>query len=146
MKSREKEQRDFKNYLYSFLNNPYRWGGDDPINGFDCSGAVQEWLAYFGEDPKGDQTAHALWNYFKFIGRSTKDKRALGGLAFYGSEKKIIHVAMLIDEKRVIEYGGGGPGTTSTENAASQNAFCRIRPIEYRPDFFGVYHPHFLLW
>ncbi len=51
--------QDYKNYLLTYLHKPYLWAGSSPIDGsgLDCSGAVQEWLAPLGLDPKGDQTA-----------------------------------------------------------------------------------------
>ena len=47
-------------YALSFTKIPYRWAGDDPMAGFDCSGYLQEVLASVGMDPRGDQTSQAL--------------------------------------------------------------------------------------
>lgn len=35
-------------YAEKFLGVPYRWGGESPSTGFDCSGLVQFVLAHFG--------------------------------------------------------------------------------------------------
>lgn len=35
-------------YAQLYLGVPYRWAGDSPISGFDCSGLVQFVLAHFG--------------------------------------------------------------------------------------------------
>lgn len=131
-----------RTYALSFIGTRYRWGGDDPIQGFDCSGFVQELLASAGMDPPGDQTAQGLFNHFEITG--TWDSYTLGALAFYGeSVTKITHVAMLLDQYRVIEAGGGGSRTNTIDDAATQNAFVRIRPIRRRCDLVAVVKPRY---
>lgn len=124
----------------SFLGKPYVWGGDDPINGFDCSGLVQEILASVGMDPKGDQTAQGIYDIFNPIG--TPLERGLGALAFYGkSIKEITHIAMLLDEEHIIEAGGGGSKTLTAQDAIRQNAFVRIRRVDNRSDLVAIVMP-----
>ena len=131
-------------YAYQFVGLPYRWGGDDTIDGFDCSGLVQELYASIGFDPPGDQTAQALYEHFKSVSHEKLLKP--GALAFYGkSEDKITHVAMFIDEKRIIEAGGGGSHTQTKEDAAIQNAYIRIRPYDRRKDLVATLYPKELL-
>lgn len=55
--------RLIKDYALMWVMVPYEWGGDD-FAGMDCSGFAQEILAAAGIDPKGDQTAQMLYNYF----------------------------------------------------------------------------------
>ncbi len=44
------------------LGKPYRWGGNDPLAGFDCSGLVIEGLKAAGVLPRvGDWSAAALY-------------------------------------------------------------------------------------
>jgi cell wall-associated NlpC family hydrolase len=132
-------------YAMQFVGVPYRWGGDDPMQGFDCSGLAQELLASVGEDPPGDQTAHTLYRHFKKHGRDWNDgqRPQAGCLAFYGSEYKVTHVAMCIDDYRMIEAGGGGSNTTSVMLASSHNAYVRIRPINSRSDLVSVIRPNY---
>lgn len=130
-------------YAKSFIGQPYRWGGDDPINGFDCSGLCQEILASCGMDPVGDQTADALYRVWKTKGTQ---QRTLGALAFYGTEAKVTHVAFMIDSNRIVEAGGGGSKTLTREDAASQNAYVRIRPVDARKDLVGVYFVTYPAW
>lgn len=136
--------RLLREYALSFLGQPYHWGGDDPIDGFDCSGLVQEILASVGEDPAGDQTAQKLHDYFaQTCGKPSRPE--LGALAFYGrSVKQVTHVAFCLDGARVLEAGGGGATCLSLVDAARLNAFVRIRPLTRRPDLVAVYLPLYL--
>jgi cell wall-associated NlpC family hydrolase len=130
-------------YALSFLGQPYRWGGDDPIDGYDCSGLVQEILASVGADPAGDQTAQTLFEYFRRQGRISGP--ALGALAFYGQNRNAItHVAFCLDRYRVIEAGGGGSKTTTREEAAKQNAFVRVRTFTHRKDLVAIWMPEYV--
>lgn len=130
-------------YALSFLHQPYRWGGDDPLAGFDCSGLVQEILkGGAGFLFSTDMTAHDLYVFLK----TGKEKPAVpqqGALAFFGTEAKIVHVGFCIDSFRMIEAGGGGSKTLTTEDAIKQNAFVRMRPIQTRKDFVGCYLPDY---
>lgn len=131
-------------YAMQFVGTPYRWGGDDPIDGYDCSGFVQELLSSVGHDPKGDQTAQALFDYFNAMGRAEWNVHKIGALAFFGKDPThISHVAMLLDEYRMIEAGGGGSQTTNRAEAAAQNAYIRIRPISNRSDLVAVLRPRY---
>jgi cell wall-associated NlpC family hydrolase len=127
-------------YALSFLGLPYRWGGDDPIHGFDCSGLVQEILASVGMDPPGDQTAHGLFQYF--LTRNAGSAGS-GALAFYGKADAITHIAMLINDTTIIEAGGGGSKTQNMQDAANQNAFVRLRPLKHRKDLVAVLLPNY---
>lgn len=128
-----------------FIGIPYIWGGDDPMRGFDCSGLAQELLAMIGLDPKGDQTAHALFEHFRVNAAVGKTPTA-GSLVFYGSPTRVTHVGVMIDEKHMIEAGGGGSSTSSVEKAIAQNAYIRIRPIKNRTDLVAVVTPKGLPW
>ena len=128
-------------YAKSFLGKPYIWGGDDPIRGFDCSGLVQEILASVGVDPKGDQTAQALYGAFDDC---VVPEPLAGCLAFYGRDlDHISHVAFCISDHQVIEAAGGGSKTKTVEDAVKHNAFIRIRPVKHRLDFLCVVMPRY---
>lgn len=120
-------------YAQKFIGQPYIWGGEGP--GFDCSGFVQEILRSVGLDPKGDQTAQALYDKFKdkMLPTNTPELYQQGWLFFYGSSvQKISHVAMSINPYQIIEAGGGGSKNTSPEMAQKTSAFVRLRPISHR--------------
>ncbi|TXG77618.1 peptidoglycan endopeptidase [Candidatus Dojkabacteria bacterium] len=131
-----------KEYALSFIGVPYRWGGDDAILGYDCSGFIQELLKSCGEDPPEDQTAQKLYDHFEKKGRW--NSLGLGALAFYGKDTtKISHVAMMLDGYRIIEAGGGGSTTIDLNAAAAQNAFIRVRLLKERKDLVAIIKPYY---
>lgn len=131
-----------RDYALKFVGQPYIWAGNNPIEGFDCSGFVQELLASCGMDPPGDQTAQSLFDHFQKNG--AWNVYACGSLAFYGlSVTKITHVAMLLDGYRIIEAGGGGSLVKTKELAALHNAYIRIRTIKHRNDLVAILRPRY---
>ena len=131
-------------YAYSFLGTPYRWGGDDPIAGIDCSGLAIEILKAAGLY-KGhyDTTAQGLYTDMLFTKKAglTKLPDSLC-LAFYGkSDKEISHVGICVSPTHMIEAGGGGSKVVDEKSAAAANAFVRIRPIDSRSDLVGILQP-----
>lgn len=130
-------------YFLSMLNLPYIWGGQDPFNGFDCSGLIQFCLQAVGLDPKGDQTAQALFTHFMSNGHSLQEP-AEGALIFYGtSPNHITHVAYCLDSRTIIEAGGGNQGTKKKADAIKQSACVRLRPWKYRKDYIGIIMPKY---
>ena len=113
------------------LGQPYVWGGNDPIYGFDCSGLVIEILKAVGVLPRiGDWTSEQLYLYFK--NRETSRLRP-GCLLFYVRSHKIGHVEIVWrvigKTTLVIAAAGGGSKTKTREDAAEQNAYVKVRPI-----------------
>lgn len=131
-------------YALSFVGTPYRWGGDDPMGGFDCSGLVQEILAAVGEDPPGDQSSHTLYLHFSRYGIiRDNDIVSAGDLAFFGTTSRIIHVTFCIDDCRMIEAGGGGRHVMRPKDAEEHNAYVRVRPINSRSDLVKIIGPNY---
>ena len=127
-------------YIYSLLGQPYRWGGDDTISGFDCSGLVIEILQSRGQYHIGhDTTSMGLFNHYKGQGAHMTAVPKFGCIAFYGRGfDKITHVAYCLDSRFIVEASGGGSRTRTEGDAAVHNAFVKIRPIKYRKDFLGM--------
>ncbi len=135
----------FMVFLMQFVARiPYKWGGASPLEGLDCSGAVQIFLDYWGLDPKGDQTAQGLFDHFYEVSEPVKD---LGALVFYGQgPEKITHVGMMLNSHQVVEAAGGGSSTVNLQTAVKQNAYIRVRKFDYRDDVVAILKPYGLPW
>lgn len=131
-------------YALSMLGTPYRWGGDDPMAGFDCSGLIVELFQSVGIIEHGtDYTAQQLHDLVSIMG-AEKEVYGFGSLVFYGtSPEKITHIGLMMDESRIIEAGGGGRKIKTVEDAIRYNAHVRIRPYDYRPDVVAVLRPNY---
>ncbi len=119
---------------------PYRWGGDDSIEGFDCSGLIIEILKSVGKIDRGeDYTADGL--YIKFIG--CKVKRPYEGCLVFWTNRagKISHVEYCISSYLAIGASGGGSGTQTKADAAKHNAYVKVRPIASRAGVYGFVDP-----
>jgi cell wall-associated NlpC family hydrolase len=112
------------------------------MSGLDCSGFVQILLEAAGVDPKGDQTAQGLYEYFYKNG--DYNVVDFGSLAFFGRGPGVItHVAFLLDKGTMIEAAGGGSKTTTIDAAIAQNAFIMLSPLKKRSDLVAVIRPRY---
>lgn len=134
--------------LYDFcltlvgMKIPYRWGGKNPMIGLDCSGLIQYILQSFGVGPKETFNSQSMYDYWSKYG--TKSAPALGGIVFFGkSESRIVHVALCIDEKRMIEAANGDSNCDNLEEAIKRMALVKISPISRRKDLIGIYMPNY---
>jgi len=134
----------------AFLGTPYIWGGDDPVQGFDCSGLVIECLKSVGIlPPAGDWTADSLYQMFRDKpvehgsdneGMNTdirpgniKTGIQAGCLVFWFKPGKgAHHVEMCISPNLSIGASGGGSKTNIEADAIRQNAYVKIRPFRER--------------
>ena len=132
-------------YLMQFINLPYKWAGNHPLEGMDCGGAVIFWLKYLGIEIPRDMTAQSLHDYLirqpdTIHGHTVK--KGLGCLAFFGKGKHgITHVDMCIDGFRVIGMHSGGPTTVTVEDAIEQGAMCKVRMLDYRRNLVSIVQP-----
>jgi cell wall-associated NlpC family hydrolase len=119
---------------------PYKWGGDDPMASFDCSGMIVEILKSVGILPRsGDWTAQGLWNLFK---SHQVDPPYEGCLVFWKDDHdKVIHVELCLDDKLSIGASGGGINTVTKQDAIDQNAYIKIRPFRSRSFLKGFLDP-----
>jgi cell wall-associated NlpC family hydrolase len=122
---------------YSHLSRPYIWGGDNPLEGFDCSGFVIEILKSVGILPRaGDWTARGLYAHFQDVVTVTPQ---LGCLVFWGSP--IIHVEFCISSALSIGASGGRRTTVDEVAAIQQDAYIKIRPFATRAGVVGFVDP-----
>ena len=128
-------------FFQSALNTPYIWAGDSMTKGVDCSGFVQLALYAIGADPKGDQTADALYRHFKSPTNGRGNVLQFGTLLFFGREEKITHIAIALNQTSMIEAAGGGSKTKTVEDAIQQKAYVKITPIRRRSDLVAKILP-----
>lgn len=135
-------------YATSFLGTPYRWGGDDPINGVDCSGLVIELLLAAGVLRRGyDAPSKALHKDLVRLGSLPVQTPDFGVCIFFGkSVETITHVGFCLNKFQMIEAGGGDATTTNPQAAAEKNAFVRIRPVSWRSDCVAMVMPKYQSW
>lgn len=112
-----------------FIGKAYRWGGDSPLVGFDCSGLMVEMLKATGRLPRdGDWTAADLANRFPVTAVLKP-----GVLVFWNRGSSIGHVEMVyaVHADTVLTLGasGGGSKTTSDEAAIRDDASVKVRPV-----------------
>jgi cell wall-associated NlpC family hydrolase len=138
---REHQARQmFLKLCWHFLEHPYRWGGDDPVLGFDCSGLVCELLRSVGKLNLHERlSSQMIYERFHIVCQPIpQDEIEPGDLLFWASnrdERRIYHIAACIEPGYMIEAGGGNAETDTPEEAAARNAFVRIRPLR---DCFAV--------
>lgn len=127
------------------MKTPYRWGGDDAIEGYDCSGFVLAGLHGVGVLPRSqDFTADALLKSVLPAKPRFKEGKQLrrGMLVFWGAPKAH-HVevvwATFGDTVLTIGASGGGSQTTTLDAAAKQNAAVQVKPIT--PGWVAAYDP-----
>ena len=133
---------------FQFIGHWYKWGGDDPVGGFDCSGLVIECGKVAGIYPRQfDDTAQGIYGRLYNAGKSMKDSNDCpGSLVFWGKDNdpdSIYHVEICLGGGRSIGASGGNSTTTTIEQAIKQNAFVKIRPIAGRPGVMFFADPFF---
>ncbi len=119
----------------SHLGRPYKWGGDNPMEGFDCSGLAIEILKSVGLFPRrGDTTARGLKGLYRAVATPR-----LGCLVFYGDPA--IHVEFCLDHEYAIGASGGRSTTTDEAAAIAADAYIKIRPWDSRDGVSGFVDP-----
>jgi cell wall-associated NlpC family hydrolase len=92
-------------YAIKSLGLPYKWGGESPKTGFDCSGLIV--YTHQKADIITPRTAKAQFDYGTVL--SKKDLK-LGDLIFFTNPKKNIvdHVAIFIGRGKFVHAPGKG--------------------------------------
>jgi cell wall-associated NlpC family hydrolase len=131
--------------LEKYFAMPYQWGGEGPPHhwGIDCSGLVQAILARVGLDPKGDQSAAALYEFAEK--NWVPDIKARGAVAFFGKPTRITHVGWMVDPYCVLNASGGGSHINTLQQAAHAKANVKIQPVDWfkAPAFVRAFMPDY---
>ncbi len=132
-------------YAMKFIGIHYKYGGNHPAEGLDCSGFVQIILRAAGIASKGDLSAQMLYDNYLLNG--SRSEPQAGALCFYGkSAEYISHVSFMISPDLVIEAGGGDATTLDIQKAIAKQAFVRIRPYDHRKDLVAIRIPKYPDW
>lgn len=126
----------------SCLNVPYIWGGNNPLQGLDCSGFVCWVLKRFGLlEPQDDLNAQQIYNRFA-RGAGVQVPIEPGSILWFGEGKEhITHIAIAISLHRMIESGGGNASTQNLTYATLHGAMVRRSMITRRNDLVASYLP-----
>lgn len=98
-------RKDMVAYAKKFLGNRYVYGGTSLTKGTDCSGFTMRIYQKFGY--KIPRTSRSQSSASKKI--SSAEKKP-GDLIFYGSGKRVSHVAMYIGNNKVIHASNAKSG------------------------------------
>lgn len=117
---------------WAYIGKPYKWGGDDPMQGFDCSGLVCEILQSVGRiGRKEDLTADGL--RLRFEVQLVNGPPSEGCLALWLNDAgRAVHVEYCIDALHTIGASGGDSTTVDEAAAIRMNAFIKVRPWQTR--------------
>ena len=89
----------------SLVGTPYRYGGNTPDSGFDCSGLV----AYVYRGDAGPAAAAHLARPRRGTGPKIDPQRlATGDLVFFGSRGSVTHVGIYVGEGRFVHAPSTG--------------------------------------
>lgn len=131
-----------RDYGMRFIGIPYIYGGNNPLQGLDCSGLVLELLTAAGLWHAGDASAQGVYNALRARGlRGLAEGAApqLGAVIFFGMNRTAIsHIAFCISDTHMLEAGGGDHTTKTPADAAARGAFVRIRRQDRRADRVDV--------
>jgi cell wall-associated NlpC family hydrolase len=126
-----------KLWLFAHLNIPYRWGGDNPWDGYDCSGFAIEYLKMLGiwDRSYKDANAQLIMSIYTKAG-TVNHTPDFGDLLFFGSLNNIHHVAIALDKYTMIEAGHGDSTCIDLASAKKLNARICVSAISRRVDLF----------
>lgn len=134
--------------LMKYIGIYYRWAGNDPASGLDCSGLIYNIL---NKDlkigPTQDLTSQGYYNHFKYQCVSVLPGATdLGDLIFFGKDQsKITHIAMALDQRNMIEAAGGDSSVINQQQALLKGAKVEVNPISRRSDMVAILRPN-IVW
>jgi cell wall-associated NlpC family hydrolase len=87
----------------SMVGVPYRYGGADPDEGFDCSG-----LVYYTYTSNGHSVPRTSVDQFDAARKITLAKASEGDLLFFRDQDKLSHVGIYLGDGRFVHAPSSG--------------------------------------
>lgn len=94
----EEKRQNLVNFAVQFIGGPYRYGGNDPRTGVDCSGFTR-YVVQNGAGVPMQRSASSQATQGRAI---SADQMRPGDLIFYSSGSRINHVALYIGNGQVV--------------------------------------------
>ena len=87
----------------SMVGVPYRYGGDHPSEGFDCSG-----LVYYAYASSGETVPRTSQAQFDAARKISLAEAAEGDLLFFRDQEKLSHVGIYLGDGRFVHAPSSG--------------------------------------
>lgn len=87
----------------SMIGKPYRYGGADPSDGFDCSG-----LVYYAYRRNGQSVPRTSREQFDAASKIPIEQAAEGDLLFFQDQANLSHVGIYLGEGRFVHAPSSG--------------------------------------
>lgn len=110
-----KRRRQVVEFALQFVGGRYAYGGVDPNKGVDCSGFTR----YVLSNSASVQLPHSSGGQSSYGTPVSEEEMQPGDLIFYGSGKRINHVAMYIGDGKVV-------------HASTEKTGIKTSPYDYR--------------
>ena len=94
----EAKREEIVEYAKQFIGNPYVWGGTDPHRGADCSG----FTSYILRNVAGVHLSHSSRAQVNEGRQISVEEVRPGDLVFYGSGRRINHVAIYAGDGQIV--------------------------------------------
>lgn len=111
---------------------PYKYAGENPLEGEDCSQLIVNCLKSIGfMEQHEDLSCEGLWNRFhlKCPVSLTTPKR--GALAFwFNSEAQPEHIAICLDHLMTIQAAGGHSWVDTKKEAVDTSAYVKYKRVD----------------
>ena len=85
----------------------YRYGGTDPIEGFDCSG-----LVYYSYGQAGYEVPRTSHELFRAVRKISVGEADPGDLMFFQDQTKLSHVGIYLGDGRFVHAPASGENVT----------------------------------
>ncbi len=92
------------NIAYSTIGVPYKWGGNSPQQGFDCSGL----MAYIHKNALGMKIPRIAAKQRDYSRTITYDQLQPGDMLFFKTGTKTNHVGIYVGNRKFIHAPSGG--------------------------------------